>query len=116
MTALGGIDLSVPEGQLTALVGPDGAGKTTLMRLVCGLMTKTDGSLQVAGLDVTQRPQAVQDLLSAMKGGIPVFINLPQEGITLLSPRSMWVENAARAREVLTPLIQAENIKIVEKA
>ena len=58
----------------------------------------------------------VQDLLSAMKGGIPVFINLPQEGITLLSPRSMWVENAARAREVLTPLIQAENIKIVEKA
>ena len=58
----------------------------------------------------------VQDLLSAMKGGIPVFINLPQEGITLLSPRSMWVENAARAREVLMPLIQAENIKIVEKA
>lgn len=38
--ALDGIDISVPEGQLTALVGPDGAGKTTLMRLICGLMTK----------------------------------------------------------------------------
>ena len=37
--ALRGVDLSVPEGRLPALVGPDGAGMTTLMRLICGLMT-----------------------------------------------------------------------------
>ncbi|WP_288778949.1 ABC transporter ATP-binding protein, partial [uncultured Mitsuokella sp.] len=84
VTALGGIDLSVPEGQLTALVGPDGAGKTTLMRLVCGLMTKTDGSLQVAGLDVTQRPQAVQDLLSYMPQKFGLYEDLTvQENLDL---------------------------------
>ena len=84
VTALGGIDLSVSEGQLTALVGPDGAGKTTLMRLVCGLMTKTEGSLHVAGLDVTQRPQAVQDLLSYMPQKFGLYEDLTvQENLDL---------------------------------
>ena len=82
--ALDGIDISVPEGQLTALVGPDGAGKTTLMRLICGLMTKTDGSLQVAGLDVTQRPQDVQDLLSYMPQKFGLYEDLTvQENLDL---------------------------------
>lgn len=64
--ALEALDLTVPRGQITALVGPDGAGKTTFMRLVCGLMKPTAGSLTVADLDVTRRPQQVQDVLSYM--------------------------------------------------
>lgn len=64
--ALDTIDIRVPEGQITALVGPDGAGKTTFMRLVCGLLKPTEGSLQVTGLDVTQVPQQVQERLSYM--------------------------------------------------
>ena len=47
--ALNGIDLTVPKGGLVALVGPDGAGKTTFMRLVCGLLTPTSGELEVFG-------------------------------------------------------------------
>ncbi|MFV0635355.1 ATP-binding cassette domain-containing protein [Mitsuokella sp. WILCCON 0060] len=82
--ALSGIDLEVPEGQLTALVGPDGAGKTTLMRLVCGLMTKTSGTLQVVGLDVTEKPQAVQDLLSYMPQKFGLYEDLTvQENLDL---------------------------------
>jgi ABC-type multidrug transport system ATPase subunit len=42
--ALNGITLSIPKGQLTALVGPDGAGKTTLIRLIAGLMKPDSGS------------------------------------------------------------------------
>lgn len=64
--ALEALDLTVPRGQITALVGPDGAGKTTFMRLVCGLMKPTAGKLQVADLDVTRQPQQVQDVLSYM--------------------------------------------------
>ena len=70
--ALCGVDLSVPEGQLTALVGPDGAGKTTLMRLICGLMTKTAGELAVAGIDVMWRShQACAGSLQAACRRIP---------------------------------------------
>lgn len=59
--ALAGISLAVRKSALTALVGPDGAGKTTLLRLASGLVAPDSGSLEVAGLDVSTMPQAVQD-------------------------------------------------------
>ena len=49
--ALNGIDLVVPKGGLVSLVGPDGAGKTTFMRLVCGLLIPTSGELEVFGMN-----------------------------------------------------------------
>jgi len=57
----------------------------------------------------------VQDLLSALKGQIPVYINLPEEGITLLTPRSMWVRDAREAMLRLAKEIGDENMKVVEK-
>jgi len=54
--ALRGITARILPGRLTGLVGPDGAGKTTLMRLLAGLMDPTEGSIRVAGCDpVTER-------------------------------------------------------------
>jgi len=47
--ALDGIDLQVAPGEAFGLVGPDGAGKTTLMRLLCGLLAPSDGELRVFG-------------------------------------------------------------------
>lgn len=64
--ALDRVSLSVTRGQLTALVGPDGAGKTTLMRMMAGLLAPDEGSLRVLGLDVTRDAQAVQDRISYM--------------------------------------------------
>ncbi len=46
---LAGIDLSVQEGECYGLLGPNGAGKTTLINLICGLLKPTQGSLLVAG-------------------------------------------------------------------
>lgn len=56
VTALAGIDANIPFGRLTGLAGPDGAGKTTLMRLLAGLMTPTTGSLSVTS-DIGYMPQ-----------------------------------------------------------
>lgn len=53
LTALNGLSLSVKKGELTAVIGPDGAGKTTLMRLIAGLMNPTSGSLTVLGMDLS---------------------------------------------------------------
>jgi ABC-2 type transport system ATP-binding protein len=50
-TAVRGLSLSVGSGEMFGLIGPDGAGKTTTIRLICGLLRPDDGSLRVLGLD-----------------------------------------------------------------
>jgi ABC-2 type transport system ATP-binding protein len=58
--AVNGLSLSVARGEVFGLVGPDGAGKTTTMRLLTGVMPPTAGSARVLGLDVTRDPEAIR--------------------------------------------------------
>ena len=66
VVALDNVSIEVPPGGLAALVGPDGAGKTTLIRLIAGLMPLDAGTLTVAGIDVEKEPQRVQDCIAYM--------------------------------------------------
>lgn len=54
-TALEGVSLRVPFGELVALLGPSGSGKTTLLRIIAGLEVPDAGSIVMAEEDVTQR-------------------------------------------------------------
>jgi ABC-2 type transport system ATP-binding protein len=64
--ALDGVSLEAERGTLTALVGPDGAGKTTLIRLMAGLLTADSGELKVLNIDVAGDPQRVQSRIGYM--------------------------------------------------
>ncbi len=64
--ALDSVSLEAAHGELTALVGPDGAGKTTLMRLAAGLLRADQGSIEVLGIDASAAPQQIQDRISYM--------------------------------------------------
>ncbi len=55
--ALQGLSLSVGEGEMVALLGPDGAGKTTAMRLLAGILRPDDGSVRLDGIEMAQRPE-----------------------------------------------------------
>src|SRR5262249_55522095 len=66
VAALDDVSLEARHGTLTALIGPDGAGKTTLMRLAAGLLAPDAGELQILGLDVATAPQQVQACLGYM--------------------------------------------------
>jgi ABC-2 type transport system ATP-binding protein len=58
VTAVDGLNLSVRRGEILGLVGPDGAGKTTTIRMLCAIMDPSEGSARVAGFDtVTQSEQ-----------------------------------------------------------
>jgi ABC-2 type transport system ATP-binding protein len=82
--ALDGVSLEVTSGGLAALVGPDGAGKTTLIRLAAGLMTPDDGELRVLGIDVAADPQQVQDRIGYMPQKFGLYEDLSvQENLDL---------------------------------
>jgi branched-chain amino acid transport system ATP-binding protein len=51
--ALHGVTIEVPAGSVVALLGPNGAGKTTAINVACGLVTPTDGTVEIAGREVT---------------------------------------------------------------
>jgi len=55
-----GVDLTVAKGEVFACVGPPGAGRTPLVRMLCGLLTPTGGKAQVAGFDVIAHPAQVR--------------------------------------------------------
>src|SRR5208283_4095773 len=79
MTAVDHLDLSVEQGEIFGLVGPDGAGKTTTLRLLCGLMDPTEGSARVAGHDVAREPQAVKDQIGYMAQRFGLYGDLTVE-------------------------------------
>src|SRR5580693_9716738 len=66
LTAVSGLNLDIQEGEIFGLVGPDGAGKTTTLRLLCGLMDPTEGRCVVAGHDTTKDVDAVKDQIGYM--------------------------------------------------
>src|ERR1051325_8736127 len=66
VTAVDHLNLEIAEGEIFGLVGPDGAGKTTTMRLLCGLMNPTEGTAIVAGYDVSKELDAVKDQIGYM--------------------------------------------------
>ncbi len=64
--ALDAIGFTISPGVVTGLIGPDGAGKTTLMRLAAGLLLPEAGELQVLGLDVVAEPERVHAAVGYM--------------------------------------------------
>ena len=66
ITALDGITAAAARGAVTGLIGPDGAGKTTLMRLIAGLLKADAGRIEVLGTDVGRDPLTVQAQLGYM--------------------------------------------------
>lgn len=82
--ALQNIALRIPKGQMTALIGPDGAGKTTMLRLLCGLLRPDAGTLRVLGLEVKLHAQEIQSRISYMPQKFGLYEDLSvQENLNL---------------------------------
>lgn len=64
--AVDSLDLAIQPGELFGLVGPDGAGKTTTLRLLAGLLDITSGSAQVAGYDLARETEPIKRKIGYM--------------------------------------------------
>jgi ABC-2 type transport system ATP-binding protein len=82
--ALDGVTAQVRGAEITGLVGPDGAGKTTLIRLMTGLMIPEAGSVVVLGHDSRRQPAAIQNLIGYMPQRFGLYEDLSvQENLDL---------------------------------
>jgi ABC-2 type transport system ATP-binding protein len=70
------LNLEIAEGEIFGLVGPDGAGKTTTLRLLCGLMHPTAGEVSLAGLNVARQHDAVKDRIGYMAQRFALYPDL----------------------------------------
>ena len=66
VTAVDGLTFDVEAGELFGIVGPDGAGKTTTLRMLAGVLRPTSGTARLAGVDVAEEPERVKPHIAYM--------------------------------------------------
>ncbi len=88
--ALDGVSISIPAGQITGLVGPDGAGKTTLIRMLAGLLSADEGRVSIMG----QSPLAMLDQLGYMPQRFGLY-----EDLTVRENLNLYAELRALPEE-----------------
>lgn len=75
-TAVDHVDLSIAKGEIVGFIGPNGAGKSTTIRMLCGLLSPSSGTAQVAGYDVGEHPEAVREHIGYMSQKFSLYGDL----------------------------------------
>lgn len=98
LIAVDGLDLEIRRGEIFGIVGPDGAGKTTTLRLLCGLIEPTSGEAFVAGRDVSRDSVEVRDRIGYMPQQFGQYPDLTVEENMLFYADLYGVVGAERDR------------------
>ncbi len=75
-TAVDDVSFEVQHGEVVGYVGPNGSGKTTTIRMMCGLLHPTSGSIHILGLDVTKDPEKVKRQIGYMSQKFALYDDL----------------------------------------
>jgi ABC-2 type transport system ATP-binding protein len=75
--AVAEVSFAVESGEIFGYLGANGAGKSTTIRMLCGLLAPTHGRARVAGFDVGQEPEAVKSAIGYMSQKFSLYLDLP---------------------------------------
>jgi len=105
ITAIDELTFSVESGEIFGLVGPDGAGKTTCLRILCGLLVPDSGRINILGRDVVADPESIKPEIGYMSQRFGLYDDLTvSENIRFYAdlyevPRSEYQERTKRLLE-----------------
>jgi len=102
--AVKGVSFAVEKGQVFGLIGPDGAGKTSILQILAGVLRANGGEATLAGINVLGRPEQVKDIIGYMPQGLGLNLYdslTVEENITFFRelrqlPESQFRENRDR--------------------
>jgi ABC-2 type transport system ATP-binding protein len=75
-TAVDSVSFAVPRGSILGLLGANGAGKSTTIRMLCGLLRSTSGTARVAGYDINTQPELVKQNIGYMSQRFSLYLDL----------------------------------------
>jgi ABC-2 type transport system ATP-binding protein len=96
ITAVDGIDLSVPKGEVLGFLGPNGAGKSTTMKMVTGYLAPSAGRVSVCGHDVAADPVAAQRRIGYLPEGAPAWPDMTPTAFLDFAARARGLDAKAR--------------------
>ena len=76
LVAVDSLDLEIRRGEVFGMLGPNGSGKTTTIRMLCGLLQPTSGDASVAGIDVRKDPEGVRHVIGYMSQKFGLYDDL----------------------------------------
>ena len=106
LVAVDRLSFSVRRGEIFGLVGPDGAGKTTTMRMLAGILPPDSGGVVVAGCDVVANPESVKSCISYMPQRFGLYEDLTVDENIRFYADLFGVKRKARDERAL-PLLAA---------
>ena len=105
LVAVDQVDLAVPKANVYGFLGPNGSGKTTTIRMLCGLLTPTAGEIDVLGLRVPEQAEALRLRIGYMTQKFSLFEDLSvRENLEFLA--AVQGLGKAQARQRIDELVQ----------
>lgn len=99
LVAVDHVDLTVPQASVYGFLGPNGSGKTTTIRMLCGLLTPTDGQVEVLGLRIPEQAEELRRRIGYMTQKFSLFEDLTvRENLEFLAAVQDIPKTRARQR------------------
>ena len=110
--AVDSVDLDIPRRQIYGFLGPNGSGKTTIIRMLCGLLTPTRGEVSVLGLDIPAQAEALRRQIGYMTQKFSLYEDLTVAENMHFMARIYGMKRAA-ARLRIDELLERYNLEVL---